>query len=214
VGVEAHQRAVAAEKRAAILEAARRLFGDQGFERVPVSAVAKAAKVSLATLYKHFRRKEDLFETICQERFERFSKGLAAIPLSGLELEEGLLCFAEAYAQHLRDPATGETLRMLIGEAVAFPHLAHSFLDRFKATFQTVLGSFLASHDAPGPGGWGGVGPTDEQRLRAIRELLGMIEGGIIWHVLLGDPVPLTAEDAREVARQAVRTWLCRYGRA
>lgn len=48
----------------------------------------------------------------------------------------------------------------------------------------------------------------DEQR--AVRELLGMLEGGVLWRMLLrGEGV----DDAhvREVVHSAVETWLARY---
>lgn len=48
-------------KRQAILEAAKRLFLDEPFERVSMDAVAAAAHVSKATIYAHFSDKEQLF---------------------------------------------------------------------------------------------------------------------------------------------------------
>src|SRR5919201_710943 len=43
-----------------IAETARRLFGERGFERVPVAEVARAADVSEQTVFNYFRTKEDL----------------------------------------------------------------------------------------------------------------------------------------------------------
>ncbi|HEU0277577.1 MAG TPA: TetR/AcrR family transcriptional regulator [Rhodanobacteraceae bacterium] len=53
------------EKRAAILEAAKRLFPQHGFEGTSMDAVAAEAGVSKLTVYSHFGGKEALFvETI------------------------------------------------------------------------------------------------------------------------------------------------------
>ncbi|MEO6154415.1 MAG: TetR/AcrR family transcriptional regulator [Thermomonas sp.] len=49
------------EKRAAILEAARRLFITQGYERVSMDQIASEAGVSKLTVYSHFGDKESLF---------------------------------------------------------------------------------------------------------------------------------------------------------
>ena len=47
--------------RESIAGAARRLFGERGFERVTVAEVARAADVSEQTVFNYFRTKEDLF---------------------------------------------------------------------------------------------------------------------------------------------------------
>jgi AcrR family transcriptional regulator len=50
-----------AQTRQAIAEAARRLFGERGFEAVTVAEVARAADVSEGTVFNYFPAKEDLF---------------------------------------------------------------------------------------------------------------------------------------------------------
>ena len=49
------------QTRQAIFEAARRLFGERGFEEVTVADVARAADVSEVTVFNYFPTKEDLF---------------------------------------------------------------------------------------------------------------------------------------------------------
>lgn len=49
------------EKRAAILEAARRLFITQGYERVSMDQIAAGAGVSKLTVYSHYGDKDSLF---------------------------------------------------------------------------------------------------------------------------------------------------------
>src|SRR6056297_2610919 len=51
--------AAAADNRAALLDAARRLFAEQGY-RVPLSAIAREAGVGQGSLYRHFPRRIDL----------------------------------------------------------------------------------------------------------------------------------------------------------
>lgn len=64
----------ASPKRKAILEAAKRLFLEEPFERVSMDAVAAAAQVSKVTIYAHFENKEQLFVAAmsqgCLELFE------------------------------------------------------------------------------------------------------------------------------------------------
>jgi TetR/AcrR family transcriptional repressor of mexJK operon len=48
-------------KRQAILESAKRLFLEQGYDGSSMDAIAKAAGVSKLTVYNHFHDKENLF---------------------------------------------------------------------------------------------------------------------------------------------------------
>ena len=48
------------QTRQLIAETARRLFGEHGFDAVPVADVARAAEVSEATVFNYFPTKEDL----------------------------------------------------------------------------------------------------------------------------------------------------------
>lgn len=61
------------EKRGAILDAAARLFLEQGFARTTVDAIAAQAGVSKLTVYSHFEGKEGLFKALivdkCAEHF-------------------------------------------------------------------------------------------------------------------------------------------------
>src|SRR5437660_1982773 len=48
------------QTRALIADTARRLFAERGFEHVPVAEVARAADVSVGTVFNYFPTKEDL----------------------------------------------------------------------------------------------------------------------------------------------------------
>jgi AcrR family transcriptional regulator len=50
--------------RLAILKAARQLFGERGWEATTLSAVAKEAGVSVATLHNHFKTKNELIARV------------------------------------------------------------------------------------------------------------------------------------------------------
>ena len=61
------------EKKKAIIQAAIAEFYEKGFEGSSMDSISKEANVSKATVYNHFKNKEDLFlaiATIIQERFE------------------------------------------------------------------------------------------------------------------------------------------------
>jgi AcrR family transcriptional regulator len=62
-------RADARRNREAVLEAARKLFAEKGFE-TGMDEVARKAKVGVGTVYRHFPTKEDLFDALMTRRFE------------------------------------------------------------------------------------------------------------------------------------------------
>jgi AcrR family transcriptional regulator len=59
---------------AAILKAARRLFGEHGFAATTIDDVASAARVAKGAVYHHFATKEALFEAV----FDQVSQRLLA----------------------------------------------------------------------------------------------------------------------------------------
>jgi Transcriptional regulator len=107
-------------KRAAILEAAKQLFTEQGFSGVSMDGIAARAGVSKLTVYSHYGDKETLFaEAVraqCQallpdDLFGHARKG----PLRAQLVEIGLAFFAmissdSAMATHrmMLDPGTGD----------------------------------------------------------------------------------------------------------
>src|SRR6476646_613671 len=71
--IERVLRADARRNREAVIAAAKKLFADQGLE-AQMPDVAKAAKVGVGTVYRHFPTKEDLIAALAEERFERLAE--------------------------------------------------------------------------------------------------------------------------------------------
>jgi AcrR family transcriptional regulator len=72
-GVVRSLRADARRNREAVIEAAKKLFADQGLD-AQMPDVAKAAKVGVGTVYRHFPTKDDLITALAAERFERLAE--------------------------------------------------------------------------------------------------------------------------------------------
>jgi AcrR family transcriptional regulator len=71
--VERVLRADARRNREAVIAAAKRLFADQGLD-AQMPDVAKAAKVGVGTVYRHFPTKDELIAALAAERFERLAE--------------------------------------------------------------------------------------------------------------------------------------------
>jgi len=70
---ERAQRADARRNREAVIGAAKKLFAEQGLD-AQMPDVAKAAKVGVGTVYRHFPAKEALIAALAEERFERLAE--------------------------------------------------------------------------------------------------------------------------------------------
>jgi len=66
-------RADARRNRNAVLEAAKKLFADQGLD-AQMPDVARKAKVGVGTVYRHFPAKEDLIRALAEDRFARLAE--------------------------------------------------------------------------------------------------------------------------------------------
>jgi AcrR family transcriptional regulator len=62
-----------ADSRAAILEAAKLLFMQEGFRGISMRQIAEAVGVTKAALYYHFKDKEELFVAIVEQYLEAMS---------------------------------------------------------------------------------------------------------------------------------------------
>jgi AcrR family transcriptional regulator len=97
IPIERALRADARRNREAVLTAAKKLFAEQGLD-AQMPDVAKAAKVGVGTVYRHFPTKEDLIAALAAERFERLSQKAR----EGLEVDdpwEGVAGFIRFSAQ-------------------------------------------------------------------------------------------------------------------
>lgn len=56
--------------RKAILDAAIRLFSEQGYEKTSIGAIARAAGVGKGTIYGYFRAKDEIFLAFCEDEIE------------------------------------------------------------------------------------------------------------------------------------------------
>jgi AcrR family transcriptional regulator len=83
-----------AESRQKILETARRLFAERGYDGCNVSEIAREAGMSQGNIYWYFSSKEEIFRAVLADGFEVLGTMMAEVaaqPGSGLEKLEYLL---------------------------------------------------------------------------------------------------------------------------
>ncbi len=89
-----------------ILEAARELFAEEGYEHVSMRKIADKIEYSPTTIYLYFKDKDDLLQQICEETFGRLIQRIQRAVQSADGPIEGLRAGCRAYIEF----------------GVAFPH--------------------------------------------------------------------------------------------
>lgn len=76
-----------AERRALIVEAAGRLFGERGYDATRLDDVATAAGVTKPVLYRHFADKQALYLALLQRHRDDLERFAAVVPEAGTVAE-------------------------------------------------------------------------------------------------------------------------------
>jgi AcrR family transcriptional regulator len=181
----------AAQKRAAILAAARVRFAADGLEGAAMERIAAEAGVSTATLYRQFPSKLDLFAAVLRGGAAAFEAALHA-PGADANLRKRIAALAHAYAALLDDDAAAGALRAVFAAAPTAPEVAAAFYDSVK---MRVAGAVRAATDAAEK-----AGLVCAQGGDPSAHLMGMIEHPILWRRLLaggaGEASPAAIADA------------------
>jgi len=131
------------EKRAAILQAAKRLFTTQGFDGTSMDAIANAAGVSKLTVYSHYQDKERLFiaavECVCQEQMP---SEIFMADLKG-PIRKQLLTIARAFFSLITSEEALAVHRTIVANAQQSPKLAQLFWEAGPKRTQEAFESFL-----------------------------------------------------------------------
>jgi len=131
------------EKRAAILEAAKQLFPQHGFEGTSMDAVAAEAGVSKLTVYSHFGGKEALFvETIRCKCDGLLPRTLFDVDV-GAPVRSQLLGVARAFFGLMMSEGALGMHRTLVASSQQSPKLAKLFWEAGPMQVQAALAEML-----------------------------------------------------------------------
>lgn len=99
----------------AILDAAARLFSEQGYDGVSMRQIAETARVSKANIYHHFQSKAELYLAILRSSADRLSALVENLAEGKGPFDQRLREFARAHLEHLFENAA--TVRLVLREA-------------------------------------------------------------------------------------------------
>jgi AcrR family transcriptional regulator len=136
-------------KRRQILDGARKLFLDLGFDGASMGEIARAAGVSKGTLYVYFADKNRLFEAIVEE--ESLEQGKVAFNFDpARDVTTTLMDFGQAYIQLLCRPGGGSAMRTVMAIAERMPEVGRRFYENVVALKIRKLAGYLDARVAAG----------------------------------------------------------------
>jgi AcrR family transcriptional regulator len=94
-----------AATRERLLAAARRLFGERGYEATSIESVLEASGVARGALYHHFESKAELFDAVLVDVLIEIAERSAAAAAGSKDPLEGLRAGSHAWLAMALDPA-------------------------------------------------------------------------------------------------------------
>ncbi|MEH2561015.1 TetR/AcrR family transcriptional regulator [Bradyrhizobium sp. AZCC 2289] len=114
----------AAERRAAIIDAALDEFIARGFTATRLDDVAKRAGVAKGTIYLHFKDKESMFEELIRTALVPLIGRMVPPPLAGGSIRDAVEGFARTFIQEVAGTRRGDIVRLIVAEGPRFPEVA------------------------------------------------------------------------------------------
>ena len=193
-------------KRAAILQAAKQLFPQHGFDKVSMDQIAAEAGVSKLTVYSHFQDKETLFvEAVRHKCLEQLPEASFAPALSGPIRERLLAIGQQFYALVSSDDAVG-LQRMILADPRNAPRLGRMF---WEAGPQRIIENFQAMLERAVVAGQLDIPDTRE----AAGQFLCLLKGEVNMRMLCGPDACSHGDDTAAHVASVVDFFLRAYGR-
>jgi AcrR family transcriptional regulator len=192
-------------KRRQIIEGARKVFLDLGFDGASMGEIARAAGVSKGTLYVYFADKNRLFEAIVEE--ENLEQGKLTFNFDPTrDVTTTLMEFGQAYIQLLCRPGGGSAIRTVMAIAERMPDVGRNFYNNVIAVTTARLTAYLEVRV--------GLGELaiDDIPLAAT-QFTQMCQASLFQPYIFQASPPPSPERIREVIASATRVFLAAYGK-
>jgi AcrR family transcriptional regulator len=160
-----------AERRALIIEAAGRLFGERGYERTRLDEIAAAAGVTKPIVYRHFDSKRDLYLALLDRHRDDLPGFAASMPAEGTT-EERLRGVLDGWLDYVE--ARSYAWKMLFRDAGGGPEITARRRE-VHAEARAVLVELIRSLAAT---------PVPRRQLEPLAELMSMgMAALVLWWI-------------------------------
>lgn len=192
-------------KRRQILDGARKVFMDLGFDGASMGEIARSAGVSKGTLYVYFADKNRLFEAIVEETALEQGEIAFDFDASG-DAATTLREFGAAYIGMILRPGGGSAIRTVMAIAERMPEVGRRYYERVLQKTINRLAGHLRTHEKAGELA------IDDHELAASQFLLMCQASLFLPFIFQAAPPPPPARVA-VVIDSAVRMFLAAYGK-
>ena len=190
-------------KRRQILDGARKVFMDLGFDGASMGEIARAAAVSKGTLYVYFADKSRLFEAIVEQ--EANEQGEIAFNFDpARDVTTTLHEFGEAYIALICRPGGGSAIRTVMAIAERMPDVGRRYYERVLEKTINRLAAYLDAHAKLGELA------IDDCPLAASQFML-MCQASLFLPFIFQAAPPPSPERIRQVIDSAARMFLAAY---
>ncbi len=130
-------------KRKQIIDGARRVFINMGFDAASMNDITREAGVSKGTIYVYFQNKEELFEALIEEERGAIFKNMYEALESSDDLRTTLVRFGTALSAKITSAKVILAQRTVIGVSDRIPELGARFYERGPRRGHAKLVEFL-----------------------------------------------------------------------
>ena len=190
-------------KRRQILDGARRVFMNLGFDGASMGEIARACGVSKGTLYVYFADKNRLFEAIVEQ--ESIEQGKSAFNFDPeRDVETTLREYGRDYLKVLCRPGGGSAIRTVMAIAERMPEVGRRFYEKVLEKNISQLAAYLAARVKPD-----GLAINDSAL--AASQFMMMCQASLFLpFVFQAAPAP-SSERIDAVVESATRMFLANY---
>lgn len=193
-----------AARRLAILEAAKAVFFDDGYQLASMDRIAERAGATKRTVYAYFPSKEALFGAVVEKACASVVGQLPGPDRLPSDPEQGLRAFAQASAELMGSPNCVKLERLILSEAERHPRFALTLGQAFEAG-EAKLAAYLTDCIARGQ-----LKPHDPAlAARLLSNAIGWTTS--LRNLLALDPADAGPEKARSAIEAAVTLYLAAY---
>ncbi len=192
-------------KIAQVLEGAREIFLRDGFEGASVDDIAKAASVSKATLYSYFSDKRQLFQEVVQSECDRMATQIVSQLDESKPIKDRLTLAAFGAAKFITSEFAQRTFRICLAERDRFPELGQTYFESGPAMGHREICRELSKSIERGEL------KIDDVEMAAW-QFSELCKARVFLKASFGVQSEFSDEEIMGVAKEAVETFLARYG--
>jgi AcrR family transcriptional regulator len=190
-------------KRRQILDGAKKVFMDLGFDGASMGEIARSAGVSKGTLYVYFADKNRLFEAIVEE--EALEQGKVDFNCDPeRDVATTLRDFGQTYIRLICRPGEGSAIRTVMAIAERMPEVGRRFYEQVIEKRINGLAFYLEAH----------VGTGDlaiEDCVLAAAQFIQMCQASLFLPFIFQAAPPPSTERIAEVVESAAQMFLAAY---